>query len=58
MGLDASIDQILGVLAPLFAGVLIATFGLTVTLGVFISLFWVSLLFSIFIYRKFSACGL
>lgn len=52
VGLDSAMDQTLGVLAPLFAGVLITLWGLTATLAVFVALFWMSLLCIGFLYRK------
>lgn len=43
MGLDATSDQLLAVLSPFIAGVLITMLGLTATFLIFMLLFWVSL---------------
>jgi DHA1 family multidrug resistance protein-like MFS transporter len=53
VGLDAAMDQMLAVAAPFIAGFLIIMFGIQFTLLIFMSLYWVSLLLSGFIYWKY-----
>lgn len=52
MGLDATSDQLLAVLSPLIAGLLITLLGLTTTLLIFMLLFWVSFILGGYIYVK------
>lgn len=53
VGLDAAMDQLLAVAAPFIAGFLIVTFGIQITLLIFMSLYWVSLIVSGFVYLKY-----
>lgn len=53
LGLDAAMDQLLSVAAPFIAGILIVSFGIQVTLLIFMSLYWVSLVLSGWVYWKF-----
>lgn len=53
VGLDAAMDQLLAVIAPFIAGFLILSFGIQMTLFIFMSLYWVSLLFSGVVYWRF-----
>ncbi len=50
VGLDAAMDQLLAVISPFIAGIIIVAFGIQTTLLVFMSLYWISLLVSGFIY--------
>lgn len=52
LGLDAASDQILAVLSPFIAGLLITVFGLTTTFLVFMLLFWVSLVLGSYVYLR------
>lgn len=52
MGLDATSDQLLAVLSPLVAGLLITALGLTTTFLIFMLLFWVSLFIGGYVYLK------
>lgn len=50
LGLDAAMDQVLMVASPLLAGALIVGIGVSNTLLVFMSLYWLSLLVGFFVY--------
>ena len=52
MGLDATSDQLLAVLSPFIAGLLITVLGLTTTFLIFMLLFWVSLILGGYVYLK------
>lgn len=52
MGLDATSDQLLAVISPLIAGLLVTLVGLTITFLLFMLLFWVSLMFGAYLYMK------
>jgi MFS family permease len=52
MGLDATSDQLLAVLSPFIAGLLITILGLTITFLIFMLLFWVSLILGGYVYLK------
>jgi len=51
LGLDGAMDQLLMVLSPLLAGGLITIIGVSYTLLLFMSLYWVSLLLGLWVYR-------
>ncbi len=53
VGLDAAMDQLLAVVAPFIAGFLIISFGIQVTLLIFMLLYWISLIISGIIYWKY-----
>lgn len=52
VGLDAAMDQLLAVASPFIAGFLIVAFGIQTTLLIFMSLYWVSILVSGFVYWR------
>ena len=52
MGLDATSDQLLAVLSPFIAGLLITIVGLTTTFLIFMLLFWVSFILGGYMYFK------
>jgi DHA1 family multidrug resistance protein-like MFS transporter len=52
MGLDATLDQLLAVLSPFVAGLLITILGLTTTFLIFMLLFWASIILGVYIYLK------
>lgn len=51
-GLDAASDQLLAVLSPFIAGILIALFGIKITFFVFMLLFWTSFTLGEYLYLK------
>jgi len=53
VGLDAAMDQMLAVIAPFIAGLLMVAFGIQTTLLIFMSLYWLSFMLSMFIYMKY-----
>lgn len=52
MGLDATSDQLLAVISPFIAGLLITILGLTTTFLIFMLFFWVSLILGGYMYMK------
>lgn len=53
VGLDAAMDQMLAVMAPFVAGLLMVAFGIQTTLLIFMSLYWLSLVLALFIYTRY-----